>query len=100
MITRTWRALAGLPGAVLLAALLAGPGVPAAAATASGLTAPGTVEPVFAHVVPGSITTNTHWSGYDATTGAYPAGAPTWPQPTVNCSQGGDVVFWVGLGGG
>jgi hypothetical protein len=106
MIIRTRRltaALRALPMAAVLAALPAAPaGMPAAtmAAGAAGSTPPGTVQPAFMHVAPGSATTNTHWSGYDATTGDYTSVTASWTQPTVSCSEGGDVVFWVGLGGG
>lgn len=98
MIIRTWRlAVAGL--ALSTAAALAS-AMPASAVSA-GLSGPrpAIVEPVFAHVLPG-VTTNTHWSGYDATSGGYTSVTATWTQPSVNCSQGGDVVFWTGLGGG
>ncbi|HEY2442051.1 MAG TPA: G1 family glutamic endopeptidase [Streptosporangiaceae bacterium] len=104
MNIRTWRPatrLRALPGAVLLAGLLAAPtGLPAAGLASAGGIGPATVTPAFAHVIPGSITTNTHWSGYDATTGVYTAVSASWTQPSVNCAQGGDVVFWTGLGGG
>jgi hypothetical protein len=84
--------------AVLLAA------APAATASASihtGRTSPAIVQPIFTHeVLPGSTLHNSHWSGYDATAGGYTAVQASWTQPAVNCSQGGDVVFWVGLGGG
>ena len=70
---------------------------PAAAATHSS---PGTVLPIQSQVKPGVDIANTHWSGYDAMKGDFTSVSATWTQPSVNCSQGGDVVFWVGLGGG
>jgi Peptidase A4 family len=93
-------------GRVLAAAAVATATVlgalPAATASASVHSTPATVEPIFAHVMPGSTLRNSHWSGYDATTphADYTSVQATWTQPTVNCSKGGDVVFWVGLGGG
>jgi hypothetical protein len=96
---RHGRALASAAAALTAALALAGTGASASAAVTSAHPSPGVVQPVFEHIGPG-VTKNTHWSGYDATTGTYTAVAATWTQPTVNCSQGGDVVFWVGLGGG
>jgi Peptidase A4 family len=82
-------------GATVLGAM------PAASASASVHSRPATVEPLFAHVMPGATLRNSHWSGYDATSANdYTAVQATWTQPAVNCSKGGDVVFWVGLGGG
>jgi Peptidase A4 family len=97
---RLGRALAA---AATLTAVLTG-AVPAATASASvhapAHPAPGVVQPIFTHVMPGVDLKNSHWSGYDATHGGYTAVAASWTQPSVNCSKGGDVVFWVGLGGG
>jgi hypothetical protein len=97
---RLGRALAAT--ATLTAVLMGS--VPAATASASahapGRPAPGVVQPIFTHVIPGATLRNSHWSGYDATSGGYTAVKASWTQPSVNCSQGGDVVFWVGLGGG
>jgi hypothetical protein len=94
---RSGRALA--VAAVATAAMLGA--MPAASASASVRPGPATVEPIFTHVMPGSTLRNSHWSGYDATSADdYTAVQATWTQPSVNCSQGGDVVFWVGLGGG
>jgi Peptidase A4 family len=72
----------------------------AAVVTVPGFSTPGIVQPILGAATPNATTTNTHWSGYDATTGDYTSVAATFTQPTVNCSSGGDVVFWVGLGGG
>ncbi|MGH3159168.1 MAG: G1 family glutamic endopeptidase [Streptosporangiaceae bacterium] len=87
--------------AVVSAALMAAlPAATASASTHTARTTPAVVQPVFTHVLPGSTLTNSHWSGYDATSGGYTSVSASWTQPSVNCSQGGDVVFWVGLGGG
>jgi len=74
--------------------------MPAASASASVHSVPASVQPIFTHVMPGTTLRNSHWSGYDATSGGYTAVQASWTQPSVNCSKGGDVVFWVGLGGG
>jgi hypothetical protein len=96
---RAARAAAAVVAAALMAA------VPAATASA-GVRAParptpGVVPPILTRVIPGAVLRNSHWSGYDATSaGDYTSVQASWTQPSVNCSEGGDVVFWVGLGGG
>jgi Peptidase A4 family len=87
--------------AVLAAAVMTGALVAAGPAVAATLApAPATVLPIQSQVRPGVNITNSHWSGYDAMHGDFTSVSASWTQPTVNCSQGGDVVFWVGLGGG
>jgi hypothetical protein len=96
---RTVRAATAAVAAALMAA------VPAATASASvrapAHSTPAVVQPIFTHVSNGATLHNSHWSGYDATSADdYTSVSATWTQPSVNCSKGGDVVFWVGLGGG
>jgi hypothetical protein len=99
---------AGAAMATVLTATVLTAAVPAATASASvhphaastGRLAPGTVLPLLTRVLHAKTLKNSHWSGYDATTGSYTAVAATFTQPAVNCSKGGDVVFWTGLGGG
>lgn len=43
--------------------------------------------------------TNDHWSGYSAHSTSYNTVSASWTEPSVNCSTGGEVVFWVGLDG-
>jgi hypothetical protein len=90
--------------AVLVAAAATGlsAGGPALAATHSGPAGvrPSVVLPLQSRAMPGVDITNTHWSGYDAMKGDFTSVSASWTEPAVNCSQGGDVVFWVGLGGG
>jgi Flp pilus assembly protein TadG len=96
---RTGRALAA--AAVLTAALTgAAPAVAASAGTVAGGIAGAHSLVVQPLERVGPNITNTHWSGYDAQKGDFTAVGASWVQPSVNCSQGGDVVFWVGLGGG
>jgi hypothetical protein len=45
------------------------------------------------------VRTNDHWSGYSAHSSSYSSVSANWVEPTVNCSSGGEVVFWVGLDG-
>ena len=45
------------------------------------------------------VQTNSHWSGYVTTSGGDTSVQASWVEPKVDCSQGGDVLFWVGLGG-
>ena len=81
------------------AAQAATPTARPAAAAAPGFWAPGIGESIPGTSTP-ATTTNTHWSGYNATTGDYTSVTATFTQPTVKCASGDDVVFWVGLGGG
>lgn len=74
--------------------------LPSASASASVRPEPASVQPIFSRVMPGVNLTNSHWSGYDATKGGYTKVQATWTQPAVSCAKPGDVVFWVGLGGG
>ena len=48
---------------------------------------------------PHATRTNDHWSGYSANTSRYNTVSASWVEPTVDCSSGGEVVFWVGLDG-
>lgn len=88
-IHRLTFALPILAAAGLMSAL---PPVSAAAAQAPGS---GPVP----HVHGPSVQTNSHWSGYVTTSGNDKSVQASWVEPRVDCSQGGDVLFWVGLGG-
>ena len=87
-------------GAAPVAQAATGPARAAAPAAAASFSSPGVSQPISSGLISPDTTTNTHWSGYDATTGDYTSVSATFTQPTVDCSSGGDVVFWVGLGGG
>jgi len=103
------RHLAGVLGALaLVVALGSAPAAQAASVAPAARPATGSAPvlraPGIGEVIPGThtlaTTTNTHWSGYDATTGDYTSVTATFTQPSVTCASGDDVVFWVGLGGG
>jgi hypothetical protein len=47
----------------------------------------------------GATRTNDHWSGYSAHSDTYSSVSASWTEPSVDCSTGGEVVFWVGLDG-
>jgi hypothetical protein len=94
-LRRRGRVLTVAVAAVAAAALTA-----AGPALAAAHPAPGVVLPIQSQARPGVDITNTHWSGYDAMKGDFTSVSASWTQPAVSCAQGGDVVFWVGLGGG
>jgi Peptidase A4 family len=66
-----------------------------------GISWPTQTVPATPHGLSGATTTNTHWSGYDATKGGYKSVTASWVVPQVSCTSDLSAVsFWTGLGGG
>ncbi|WP_324798510.1 G1 family glutamic endopeptidase [Stackebrandtia sp.] len=84
------------------AILLAVGATPAQAATPAATSPHGHTAPLSPGHHSGRTTANTtstNWFGYAASEGGYSSVESTWVEPAVDCSQGGHVVFWVGLDG-
>lgn len=60
----------------------------------------------FSHLLqthrPGAPTANqtsNNWAGYAANNGTFTSVTSSWTEPSVSCSAGGIVAFWIGLDG-